>query len=279
LTPEEAHAAYVAAANRLRTPDPSAAETRAQLMKRLRSLYEEHGIAAMSTTFLEKTEGLYKQLLIARIGQPDYLAELGLTEEYATWRGQHRTYRGVTKPKWTWEEAVNRAREVKERVGVLPTLEWFRHKDNGLVPLPNAVFGNGRTWLACTTRRSTARLATKAVRRYRIASRGFTRMRPPSLRLVDAAIHGVCAQRVRYRARTKHLQPAPRVAARPSHRPFSMTYPPYGDGQPANLIWVSVTEPTRRAKWRVESVSDALARGCAPGDTSEFAQTPQPKRH
>src|ERR1017187_8273970 len=115
------------------------------LLDTVRDLYVACGISALATPFLEKQKGrLYHRLLAAGLNQKTLLEELGLTEEYAAWRASFRTYRGVVKPQWSWETAVEAAKEIKERDGDLPTVEWGR--SNGHSSLASAVFNSGHTW-------------------------------------------------------------------------------------------------------------------------------------
>lgn len=146
-TPEAAHEAYKAAALRMRGPakvaDPNA--TRLELIATVRGLYETHGIQALSTPFLERQKSkLYHRLLGSGLKQTVLLDELGLTAEYKAWRDATRKYRGETKPKWTWEIAVETAQTIKQREGDLPTLEWCRV--NGYSSVVNTVFRSGHTW-------------------------------------------------------------------------------------------------------------------------------------
>jgi hypothetical protein len=117
--------------------------TREELLAVLRTLYEVHGIKALSTPFLEK-ERLYARLLAADLYQPAYLEALGLSEEYTAWRRKERRYRGVVQPQWTWEMAIEKAREVRDQFDDLPTMEWFRK--NGRTNLVNTVFRSGHSW-------------------------------------------------------------------------------------------------------------------------------------
>jgi len=70
------------------------------------------------------------------------LEELGLTNEYAAWRLSSRTYRGKTKPKWTWEVAISIAKELETRrrftTFVVPP-EWLQFVDE-------RVHLSGHTW-------------------------------------------------------------------------------------------------------------------------------------
>jgi hypothetical protein len=117
--------------------------TREELLAVLRTLYEVHGVEALSTPFLEK-QRVYARLLAVGLYQADYLEALGLAEEYAAWRNRGRTYRGTFRPKWTWERVIEKAREVKDQFGDLPTMEWFRK--NGRTSLVNGVFRSGHSW-------------------------------------------------------------------------------------------------------------------------------------
>jgi hypothetical protein len=146
-TAEAASTAVTAAALSLPPAPPvlSIDEQRAELLTVVRLLYEQHGIQALATPFLEKQLGaLYTRLRAVGLKQAELLAELGLTEAYAAWKLSSRTYRGSTKPQWTWEVAIERAREVTEREGDLPTVQWFRL--NGYSSLVVAVHKSGRTW-------------------------------------------------------------------------------------------------------------------------------------
>ena len=116
---------------------------RQSLLETLRERYEEHGIEAVSTPYLEKTR-LYYRLRAANMTHAVLLEELGLTAEYAAWRRSARTYRGKTKPQWTWDVAVSTAKKLVEREGDLPTVQWCRL--NGYSQLTNVVHQSRRTW-------------------------------------------------------------------------------------------------------------------------------------
>ncbi len=140
---EEAHLAYIRTAAQLR--EGKTAPTRQDLLDTVKGLYEAHGIRALFTPFLEKQKSaLYPRLLAAGLNQSVLLGALGLTEEYAAWRTSARTYRGVTKPRWSYEVALAKAQEIKELHGDLPTVEWFRK--NGYSSLTTAVHASGHTW-------------------------------------------------------------------------------------------------------------------------------------
>ena len=144
-TRESARAAYDRAASKLPAKDKSADTKiiKKNLIGRVQKLYDTHGIVAISTPFLEE-QRLYARLLAIGLKQPALLKELGLAEEYAAWRSSSRRYRGEIKPKWSWELVVKRAKELKEREGDLPTVQWCRK--NGFSQLTNFVHKSGRTW-------------------------------------------------------------------------------------------------------------------------------------
>ncbi len=114
-----------------------------ELLAKLRQLYDSHGAVALSTPFLEK-EGSYARLLKAGLYQKDYLRELGLSEQYAEWREETRSYAGKLRPRWTWEEVLEKARQAVEQHGELPTMDWFRSR--GQTSLVNTVFRCGKSW-------------------------------------------------------------------------------------------------------------------------------------
>jgi hypothetical protein len=141
---EEAHEAYERVAAKLRPPiDPT--QEREQLLARVRTLYDAHGVSALCTPFLEKQpENLYIKLLKTGLKQPVLLAKLGLADEYAEWRNSNRTYRGDTKLKWSWDVAVEKARQIVEKEGDVPTVEQCRKI--GLSQLTNTVHKAGKRW-------------------------------------------------------------------------------------------------------------------------------------
>lgn len=117
--------------------------TREILIAALRDLYLANGYVALTTPFLEK-QRLYMRLRAVGLKQPDYLAALGLVEEFAKWKFENRTYGGMPQQRWTWERAVETAQQAIEVHDELPTMDWFRkNKQTNLV---NAVFRSGHTW-------------------------------------------------------------------------------------------------------------------------------------
>lgn len=144
-TQAEAAEARREAEARFITPPPDVQAIRFDLIARVRALYEVEGFRALSTPFLEKQPGaLYTKLLRTGLKQPALLSALGLKERYAEWLNANRTYRGKTRPRWTWERIVSVAREIRDRQGDMPTLEWFR--TNGHNGLASSVFRLGHTW-------------------------------------------------------------------------------------------------------------------------------------
>lgn len=116
---------------------------REDLLQRLRELYATHGCKALSTDFLAK-ECLYARLLAAGLKQADYLAALGLVEEFGRWKVSNRTYGGKPQQPWSWERVLKAARQTVVEHGELPAMEWFRK--NGQTGLVNAVFRSGHSW-------------------------------------------------------------------------------------------------------------------------------------
>lgn len=145
-THAEAVAARQAAEVRLLAPPPTPEAIRADLLNRVRTLYAQQGIGALSSTFLEKQKGdLYNKLRSVGLKQPQLLAEMGVTqEEYARWADANQTYAGKSRPRWTWELAIEEAKAVKEKLGDLPTEDWFRK--NGFSSLVSIVFKSGHTF-------------------------------------------------------------------------------------------------------------------------------------
>ena len=95
---------------------------RAELLATLKRLYDLHGAIALSTPFLEK-ERLYAHLLSVGLYQQNYLQELGPSDQYAEWRAKSRTYAGKLRPKWTWEEVLQKAAQAKGKFEELPTMD------------------------------------------------------------------------------------------------------------------------------------------------------------
>jgi hypothetical protein len=140
-TPEEAAAAYNHADKRISAEIP---DRRSALLATARRLYEEQGISALATVALNKaavSEGKLRRVGLSHAGLLD---ELGVTNEYARWRNEAFTYAGRTKPRWTWDRAVEVARELIVSHGDLPTVQWCRL--NGYSQLTNTVHRLGRDW-------------------------------------------------------------------------------------------------------------------------------------
>ncbi|MEW6596135.1 MAG: hypothetical protein AB1429_01430 [Pseudomonadota bacterium] len=117
---------------------------RSALIAEARRLYQEHGLPALATEALNKAGVSEGKLRRVGLSHDDLLAELGLANEYARWRSETFTYAGKRKPRWTWERAVEVARELIASHGDLPTVQWCRL--NGLSQLTNTVHRLGRDW-------------------------------------------------------------------------------------------------------------------------------------
>jgi hypothetical protein len=140
-TAEAAHAAYVEADARLRinAPDP-----RAVLLDAAKELFAKHGPPALTTGALNKAGVSEGKLRRAGLSHAGLLVELGVTEAYGNWRDSARSYRGAVKPKWTWDRAIEVAKQLVEQDGDLPTVQWCRM--NSFSQLCNTVAKSGHTW-------------------------------------------------------------------------------------------------------------------------------------
>ena len=119
-------------------------DRRSVLLAEARQLYQEHGLSALATDFLNRSgvsEGKLRRVGLSHAG---LLAELDLTEEYARWRNETFTYAGKPRPRWTWKRAIEVARELIARERDLPTVAWCR--TNGYAQLTNTVHRLGRDW-------------------------------------------------------------------------------------------------------------------------------------
>ena len=147
-TAHEAHAAYVRASAKIPQAGrqkPSPDQIRRKLLATVRSLFDAHGIQALSARFLMNQDGsLYQRLIKAGLNQPNLLSALGLNAQYREWKSSTRRYRGKVKPQWSWEAAVDAARKIVERDGELPSVADSRKA--GLSSLTSAVHRAGRTW-------------------------------------------------------------------------------------------------------------------------------------
>jgi hypothetical protein len=138
---EDAHAAYIEVAARLDADRPDPREV---LLAAARTLYEQGGPAALTAASLNKSGVSEGRLRRIGLNHASLLAELGLAEEYQSWRSTSFTYAGKRKPRWDWERVVLVARELVAQEGDLPTVQWCRLNGHG--QLTNAVFKSGRTW-------------------------------------------------------------------------------------------------------------------------------------
>lgn len=147
-TAREAHAAYVRAGAKIPQANrhkPSPDQIRRKLLTTVRSLFDAHGIQALSARCLMNQDGsLYQRLIKAGLNQPALLSALGLNGQYREWKSSARRYRGNIKPQWSWDAAVDAARKIVERDGELPSVADSRKA--GLSSLTSAVHRAGRTW-------------------------------------------------------------------------------------------------------------------------------------
>jgi hypothetical protein len=128
----------LALANRPPPPDQNA------YLDKVRRLYEEHGIKALHSRFLDKHGGLFIALWNKGLKLSDIVDRLGLNKEFAEWKSRGRVYAGKFRRKWTWETALEEMRAVREQQGALPTMEWFRQNDySGLI---KEIFNSGHTF-------------------------------------------------------------------------------------------------------------------------------------
>ena len=142
-TPEAASAAYGDMDARLGGAAP---DRKMVLLDAARALYNEHGLSALTTDFLNKSgvsEGKLRRVGLSHAG---LLAELGLADEYSSWRGANFTYAGKKKPRWNWARAIDVARDLIAREGDLPTVQWCRERENGYSQLTNIVHRLGKDW-------------------------------------------------------------------------------------------------------------------------------------
>ena len=142
-TPKAAHAAYVAADERFSRPEPTRDAQVAEFLAAVRARYEADGLKALSYRALAEA-GLRGRMQKLGLLQADLLRELGLEAEFEGRQSSLFTYRGVEKPRWTWERVVLTARALLADQGDLPTIPWCRR--NGHSHLVNVVFQTGHTW-------------------------------------------------------------------------------------------------------------------------------------
>jgi hypothetical protein len=167
-TPQAASAAYREADTKLSTGVP---DRRAVLINLARKLYQEHGLYALATDFLNKSGVSEGKLRRVGLNHESLLAELGLAEEYSRWRKASFTYAGKTKPRWTWERAIEVARELVAEKDDLPSLQWCRLKLNGYSQLTNTVHRLGKTWEDLRIALGLPNTVTKSGRRKYFSSR------------------------------------------------------------------------------------------------------------
>lgn len=140
-TPEAASAAYCEADAKLAAEIP---DRKVVLLVAARELFQKHGLMALATDFLNKSGVSEGKLRRAGLSHDGLLAELGLREEYSRWRKASFTYAGKKKPRWTWERAIDVARELIAQEHDLPTAQWCRL--NGYSQLTNTIHRHGKEW-------------------------------------------------------------------------------------------------------------------------------------
>ena len=142
-TPKAAHAAYVAADERFRQPQPTREAQITEFLADVRTRYEAVGLAALNHRALAQA-GLRGRMQKLGLLKADLLRALGLEAEFEGERSSRFTYRGVEKPRWTWEQVVLTARTLLAEQGDLPTIPWCRRNSHS--HLVNVVFQTGHTW-------------------------------------------------------------------------------------------------------------------------------------
>ena len=142
-TVEAAAAAYRAADEKLSRPPADPDVDRTAFLAAVRAHYEERGLEALALRALGEA-GLRHRMEKLGLRQADVVAALGLTDEFERHRKATFKYRGVEKPRWSWQQAVTSARTLLEAEGDLPTIPWCRR--NGHSHLVNVVFQTGHTW-------------------------------------------------------------------------------------------------------------------------------------
>lgn len=140
-TAEAAATAYREADERLGSESP---DRKAILLDAARRLYQQHGLPALRTEFLNKSGVSEGKLRRVGLSHASLLAELNLVDEYQLWRNEAATYAGKSRPRWNWKGAVEVARELVAMEGDLPTVQWCRL--NGYSQLTNVVHRLGREW-------------------------------------------------------------------------------------------------------------------------------------
>jgi hypothetical protein len=101
--------------------------SKAELLIYCREIYQREGIKAFAFDALLNHRSLYRALYKQGLTQGKLIDELGLSEEYATFKDAQPLIRagGVTR-RWTWARIVETAKAVTAREGFLPPGGWFQ---------------------------------------------------------------------------------------------------------------------------------------------------------
>ncbi len=114
------------------------------VIDKARRIYARQGLSGLTGAALEHKGLDYGVLRRVGLNHVQLLEALDIKEDYIRWRASARTYRGKASPPWTWERALQVAKELADKEGDLPTVEWCRC--NGYSSLTNAVFKSAHTW-------------------------------------------------------------------------------------------------------------------------------------
>lgn len=117
----------------------------AELMEYCRALYLEHGVSALTYSFLRKHNNLYHILYSRQIKPTELAYRLGVSDEFQEHQKSKSVVRkGHIHQRWTWHRIVSVVRETKAAQGFLPPAGWFQANGHG--SLVQAVYYLGRTW-------------------------------------------------------------------------------------------------------------------------------------
>lgn len=116
-----------------------------QLLEHCRSLYEMHGPAALTYTFMKSQPGLYMALYGRGLTQKVLAGRLGVADELHRHMADRPMVRGGrSMVRRSWPQIVEEAREVAAEHGSLPPAQWFQQ--NGRASLVQYVYTLGKTW-------------------------------------------------------------------------------------------------------------------------------------
>lgn len=119
--------------------------TEEELLRYCQGLYGEHGIEALTYSFLRQHRNIYYVLYHRQIRPKQLASKLGLSEEYdAHLESRNIVRKGNPQKRWTWNRIIAEAEEVQKGQGFLPPAAWFQA--NGYGTLVQAVYYLGHTW-------------------------------------------------------------------------------------------------------------------------------------